>query len=127
MLPIKAKAFAPGGQSFRFAGYFGLANNPPGRIHNANARAFQRYIDSGIVFHGRPFDDAWSRAIPDSIQSHHHSEGRPLRAPPPGGRPVTPSSLANGATAEALDAVLDLRGYVEELQAVELPKGFGRD
>ena len=38
-----------------------------------------------------------------------------------------PSSLANGATAEALDAVLDLRGYVEELQAVELPKGFGRD
>jgi hypothetical protein len=31
------------------------------------------------------------------------------------------------ATAEALDAVLDLRGYVEELQAVELPKGFGRD
>ena len=38
-----------------------------------------------------------------------------------------PSSLANGATAEALDAVLDLRGYVEELQTVELPKGFGRD
>jgi hypothetical protein len=38
-----------------------------------------------------------------------------------------PSSLENSATAEALDAVLDLRGYVEELQAVELPKGFGRD
>jgi hypothetical protein len=38
-----------------------------------------------------------------------------------------PSSLANGATAEALDAVLELRGCVEELQAVELPKGFGRD
>jgi hypothetical protein len=38
-----------------------------------------------------------------------------------------PSSLANSATAEALDAVLELRGYVEELQAVELPKGFGRD
>jgi len=28
---------------------------------------------------------------------------------------------------EALDAVLELRGNVEELQAVELPKGFGRD
>jgi short-subunit dehydrogenase len=36
-----------------------------------------------------------------------------------------PSSLANRA--EALDAVLELRGYVEEFQAVELPKGFGRD
>jgi hypothetical protein len=38
-----------------------------------------------------------------------------------------PSSLANSAMAEALDAVLELRGYVEELQAVVLPKGFGRD
>ena len=38
-----------------------------------------------------------------------------------------PSGLANSATAEALDAVLELRGHVEELQAVELPKGFGRD
>ena len=38
-----------------------------------------------------------------------------------------PSSLANSATAEALDAVLELLGYVEELQAVDLPKGFGRD
>ena len=38
-----------------------------------------------------------------------------------------PSSLENSATAEALDAVLELRGHVEDLQAVELPKGFGRD
>jgi len=38
-----------------------------------------------------------------------------------------PASLENSATAEALDAVLELRGYVEELQAVQLPKGFGRD
>lgn len=38
-----------------------------------------------------------------------------------------PAGLANSATAEALDAVLELRGYVEELQAVVLPKGFGRD
>ena len=42
-------------------------------------------------------------------------------------RDKLPASLANSATAEALDAVLELRGYVEELQAVELPKGFGRD
>jgi len=38
-----------------------------------------------------------------------------------------PASLESSATAEALDAVLELRGYVEELQAVDLPKGFGRD
>jgi hypothetical protein len=38
-----------------------------------------------------------------------------------------PVSLESSATAEALDAVLELRGYVEELQAVDLPKGFGRD
>ena len=39
----------------------------------------------------------------------------------------TPPPSPTSATAEALDAVLELRGYVEELQAVELPKGFGRD
>ena len=38
-----------------------------------------------------------------------------------------PASFENGATAEALDAVLQLRGYVDELQAIDLPKGFGRD
>jgi hypothetical protein len=42
-------------------------------------------------------------------------------------RDKLPTSLANSATAEALDAVLELRGHVEDLQAVELPKGFGRD
>jgi hypothetical protein len=38
-----------------------------------------------------------------------------------------PLSLAESPIAEALDAVLDLRGHVEDLQAVQLPKGFGRD
>ena len=42
-------------------------------------------------------------------------------------RDKLPSSPANGATAEALDAVLELCGQLEDLQAVELPKGFGRD
>jgi hypothetical protein len=42
-------------------------------------------------------------------------------------RDKLPSSLANSTTAEALDAVLELRGHVEDLQVVELPKGFGRD
>ena len=42
-------------------------------------------------------------------------------------REKLPSNLVNSASAEALDAVLELRGHVEDLQAVELPKGFGRD
>jgi hypothetical protein len=42
-------------------------------------------------------------------------------------RDKLPSGLENSATAEALDAVLELRGHVEDLQTVELPKGFGRD
>jgi hypothetical protein len=42
-------------------------------------------------------------------------------------RDKLPGGLANSATAEALDAVLELRGHVEDLQAVEVPKGFGRD
>jgi hypothetical protein len=42
-------------------------------------------------------------------------------------RDKLPASLADSAAAEALDAVLELRGHVEDLQAVEVPKGFGRD
>src|SRR5271165_5781660 len=42
-------------------------------------------------------------------------------------RDKLPASLTNSATAEALDVVLELRGHVDDLQAVELPKGFGRD
>ena len=38
-----------------------------------------------------------------------------------------PSSLEDSQTAEALNAVLELRGHVEDLQAIQLPKGFGRD
>ena len=42
-------------------------------------------------------------------------------------RDKLPSSLEDTPTAEALDTVLELRGHVEDLQAVELPKAFGRD
>jgi hypothetical protein len=38
-----------------------------------------------------------------------------------------PSSLEDTPPAEALDTVLELRSHVEDLQAEELPKGFGRD
>jgi hypothetical protein len=38
-----------------------------------------------------------------------------------------PAGLAETALADRLDEVLTLRDLVEQLQAAELPKGFGRD
>jgi hypothetical protein len=38
-----------------------------------------------------------------------------------------PDGLADSAIAERLDAVLELRDLVEQLEAAELPRGFGRD
>ena len=38
-----------------------------------------------------------------------------------------PAGLADSVLADRLDEVLELRDAVEQLQAVELPKGFGRD
>jgi hypothetical protein len=38
-----------------------------------------------------------------------------------------PAGLADSATAQRIDDVLALRDLVEQLQAAELPKGFGRD
>jgi hypothetical protein len=39
----------------------------------------------------------------------------------------SPAQPAIRKPAGNCDAVLELRGYVEKLQAVELPKGSGRD
>jgi hypothetical protein len=38
-----------------------------------------------------------------------------------------PAELADSAMAERLDAVLELRDLVEQLEASDLPRGFGRD
>ena len=38
-----------------------------------------------------------------------------------------PPGLSDSATADRLDEVLALRDLVEQLQGIELPKGFGRD
>jgi hypothetical protein len=35
--------------------------------------------------------------------------------------------MADSAITDRLDAVLELRDLVEQLDAAELPKGFGRD
>jgi hypothetical protein len=42
-------------------------------------------------------------------------------------RDSLPENLAESAIAEQLDAVLELREQVDALEAVDLPKGFGRD
>jgi hypothetical protein len=38
-----------------------------------------------------------------------------------------PGNLTDSALADRLDEVLALRDLVEQLEAAELPKGFGRD
>ena len=42
-------------------------------------------------------------------------------------RNAIPPGLADTATSQRIDDVLALRGLVEELDAAELPRGFGRD
>jgi hypothetical protein len=38
-----------------------------------------------------------------------------------------PPGVADSAIAERLDTVLEMRDLVEQLEAIELPRGFGRD
>ena len=42
-------------------------------------------------------------------------------------RDAMPEGVAASVTAEKLDSVLELRELVEQLEAAELPRGFGRD
>jgi hypothetical protein len=42
-------------------------------------------------------------------------------------RNAIPPGLADTATAQRIDDVLALRGLVEELDAADRPRGFGRD
>ena len=42
-------------------------------------------------------------------------------------RDAIPPGLVDTATTQRIDDVLALRGLVEELDAAELPRGFGRD
>ncbi len=38
-----------------------------------------------------------------------------------------PAGLDSSVTADRLNAVLELRDLIEQLEGIELPKGFGRD
>lgn len=42
-------------------------------------------------------------------------------------RDKLPAGVADSGIAERLDTVLEMRDLVEQLEAVELPRGFGRD
>lgn len=42
-------------------------------------------------------------------------------------RDAMPPGVADSATAQKLDDMLELRDLVEQLQAADPPKGFGRD
>lgn len=42
-------------------------------------------------------------------------------------RDSLPSGLEDSLLAERLDAALELRDLIEQLEAAELPRGFGRD
>src|SRR4030095_2639136 len=58
----KAKFLEETNKSFRLARDLRLLHDLAPPIHNANAREFQRHVDSGIVFHGCPPSlDAWGR------------------------------------------------------------------
>src|SRR5262249_36255007 len=57
-----AKFFEETNMSFRLARDLRLLHDLASPIHNANAREFQRDVDSDIVFHGcPPSPDAWGR------------------------------------------------------------------
>ena len=42
-------------------------------------------------------------------------------------RESLPENLQEGTLAEKLDAVIELEGTIDDLEAAELPLGFGRD
>jgi len=44
--------------------------------YDADARAFQRHVDPGIMLHGRS-SMRLGAATADAVQTHHHSQGRP--------------------------------------------------
>jgi len=100
---------------------FGLTT--PYRARRKAAIAAEPTKPPAVIRYRRPADRRTrSQQWADAVQTLAHLLDRFQKW-----RDNLPASLENSATAEALDAVLALRGYVDELQAVDLPKGFGRD
>src|SRR5262249_10197931 len=97
-------------KSFRLARDLRLFHDLAPPIHNANAREFQRHVDSGIMFHGCPPSlDAWGRL--NVVTPFHHLSGDSHLHPLLGARPITASSaksrvvrspVANGGKADKI-------------------------
>jgi hypothetical protein len=64
--------------ALRRARNFALANDLPVRVDNADARIFQRRVDSCIMLHGRPSMMLGAGASPTPLIRHHQFGGRPL-------------------------------------------------
>src|SRR5215471_13512580 len=71
-----------------------LLHNLTQRVHNANAREFQRDVDSDIVLHGcPPSPDAWGRL--NVVTPFHHLSGDSHLHRSLGAEPITASSQFN--------------------------------
>lgn len=93
-----------------------------------NAERQKRYRDSRktgtpAVRYRKPKDrrtkpQIWSDAVADLRRLIEHYEEW---------RENLPEPLQDGALAEKLDAVIELADHIDDLEAAELPLGFGRD
>src|SRR5512139_1985942 len=78
-------------ECIRVARDLGLLHNLPFRIHNTDAREFQRHVDPSIMIHGCPPScDAWGLAPNQDPVSPSYGGQPPLR--PAQGRAITASS-----------------------------------
>src|SRR5206468_8054083 len=52
-LQFEPQAGEPRHQRFRLARHLRLTHDPTSSVHHTHARGFQRYVNAGIVLHGR--------------------------------------------------------------------------
>ena len=84
------------------------------RDRQADGVPVVRYVVANLKRRSRP--ERWRAAV---------AELRELQESYQGWRENLPESMEATATAQRLDAVIDLD--LEELEEIELPRGFGRD
>src|SRR5262245_20989609 len=91
-----AKFLEETNKSFRLARDLRLLHDLAPPIHNANAREFQRDVDSDIALHGcPPSPDAWGRL--NVVTPFHHLSGDSHLHRSLGAGPITASSYTGSA------------------------------
>jgi hypothetical protein len=81
----------PRHQRLRLGRHLGLDDDLAAAVHHADARAFQRHVDPGIVLHGRPSMRHGQRPRPTPFKhTIIRKHGRPNASPPvpPAGYPI---------------------------------------